>query len=204
MQGRRERVHHLHHELGQRGVLGKGATEGANLAFGRDLAGEQQPEHAFGEHLLARLALREDGLALLDGSTVETDALVGVKDRTLPEHPFDAAAFTGQILLHCEVVYLVGGSKPHAADGVLDLDFAEGLLAVFGLELLEHFALLGDDGFQGFFEVFLGAGAGGGIAAGGEGDCAEREGDSELGAVSVGGREERGGVRWSGVEWSII
>lgn len=65
---------------------------------------------------------------------------------------------------------------------------------MFGFELLEHLALLGDDGFQGFFEVFLGAGAGGGIAAG-WGDCAEGEGDGELGVVS---RRRRGEGRGEG------
>lgn len=73
-----------------------------------------------------------------------------------------------------------GGNKPHAADGVLDLDFAEGLLAVFGFEFLEHFALLGDDGLQGFLQVFFGAR--GGITAGGVGG-AQR--GSELGESSV-------------------
>lgn len=69
---------------------------------------------------------------------------------------------------------------------------------MFGFEFLQHFALLGDDGFQGFLEVFLGAGAGGGIAAG-CGDCAEVEGDSELRIVSR--RRRRGEERVGGVEY---
>lgn len=54
-------------------------------------------------------------------------------------------------------------------------------MAVFGFEFLQQFALLGDDGFQGFFEVFFSAG--GGMATG-CGDWAE--GVGELGVVSGG------------------
>lgn len=50
---------------------------------------------------------------------------------------------------------------------------------MFGFEFLEHFALLGDDGFEGFFQVFFGAG--GGIAAAGA------QGDGELGEEAVSG-----------------
>lgn len=45
---------------------------------------------------------------------------------------------------------------------------------MFGFEFLEHFALFGDDGFEGFFQVFFGAG-GSITAAGTQGDGELRE-----------------------------
>jgi hypothetical protein len=77
----------------------------ANLVRGRDLAGEEQPEHGFGQHLGAGSAFGELFLAVLDGAAVEADALVGVKHRTFPYHGLETA---------------------HASKRVLDLDLANG------------------------------------------------------------------------------
>lgn len=52
---------------------------------------------------------------------------------------------------------------------------------MFGFEFLERFAFLGDDGFEGFFQVFFGAG--GGITAAGT------QGDGKLGEEAVSGVE---------------
>ena len=58
---------------------------------GRDLAGEEKPEHGFGEHLGACFPFGEDGLAFFYGSTVKADAFVCVEDGALPDHCLEAS-----------------------------------------------------------------------------------------------------------------
>jgi hypothetical protein len=49
---------------------------------------------------------------------------------------------------------VVGFDIPHAANGLLNRELAQGLLAMLGLQLLQLLALAGDDLFQSLFQVF--------------------------------------------------
>lgn len=75
-----EVVEHLVHECGKLSLFGELSRELANLVCGGDLAGQEKPEHGLGEHLCSRLSLGELLLAVLDGSSVEANALVRVED----------------------------------------------------------------------------------------------------------------------------
>jgi hypothetical protein len=75
-----EVVEHLVDKGGDLGLLGELTGELADLVCGRDLASEEEPEHGLGEHLGARGTLGELLLAVLDGASVETNALVCVED----------------------------------------------------------------------------------------------------------------------------
>lgn len=142
-----ELVKHLGDELGDSGLLGKLAGEDANLVDRGDLAGKQKPEHGLGQHLGASLALGQLLLAVLDCAAVETDALVGVEDGTLPDH---------------------GLQSTHTTEGVFDLDLANDLVTV-SLDLLEELALLGNDLLEGGLQIGLGRGIAASAAEGSSG-----------------------------------
>jgi hypothetical protein len=124
VEGLGKRVEDLFGVRGQLGAADEFLLELLGLLGGRDLAGQEVPEHGFGEDLLAALGGREVALALGDRAAPEADALLGVEDRRVPEHVLDAAA---------------------ATDHLLDGDIAEGLGAVLRLDLLEERLALGDD-----------------------------------------------------------
>jgi hypothetical protein len=78
---------------------------------------------------------------------VETDALVGVEDGTLPDH---------------------GLQSTHTTEGVFDLDLANDLVTV-SLDLLEELALLGNDLLEGGLQIGLGRGIAASAAEGSSG-----------------------------------
>ena len=140
MKIRGEVVKHLVDEGGELSLLSQFSAELSDLVNGGDLAGKEEPEHGLGKHFGTSLALRKLLLAVLDGTAVETNTLVGVENRAFPNHGLETS---------------------HATEGVLDLDFSNDLAAV-SLDLLEELTL-GRNGFlQGGLEVEFG----GSIAAG--------------------------------------
>lgn len=132
VQGGGQVVEHLVDELGDLTLLGELSRQASDLLGGGDLAGEEEPQHGLGEHLAALDGLGENLLALLDGLAVESDTLIGVQDRALPEHTLEAS---------------------HTSEQVLDLALAERLLGVVGLDLLEKLELGGDGLLESALEV---------------------------------------------------
>eukprot|EP00955_Chlamydomonas_euryale_P109033 365900-Chlamydomonas_euryale.AAC.23 len=70
-----------------------------HLRLRRQLAREQQPQHALGQRLAVWLCSRQFLLQLWDGVAAETDALVGIQQGRLPQHALrlkaSAAAHVG-------------------------------------------------------------------------------------------------------------
>jgi hypothetical protein len=159
---RGEVVEHLGDEGGDLGLLRELTGELANLVGGRNLAGEEEPEHSLGEHLSAGCALGKLALAVLDSASVETDALVCIEDGALPDHSLQPA---------------------HTTQGVLDLDLTNGFVAV-SLDLLKELTLGGNHSLEGSLEV----GLGGGIAAGSENASDRLESVRTLRSVPAKGR----------------
>lgn len=116
------------------GFLGQFAREGPDLGGGGDLAGEEQPEHGFWQHLGSRGSLGELLLAVLDGLAVEADTLIGIQDGAFPHHGLEAS---------------------HSSEGAGDCDIANYIITT-GLDLLEKFPL----GWDGFLERSLQFGLG--------------------------------------------
>lgn len=100
VKGDRKVVHQLLHKLGQLSVLGQSPAQYTDLLSGRDLAGQQQPEHPLWQHLLSRSSLGQDFLALPDGLSMEPDTLVGVENGALPEHALESTIITESQELH--------------------------------------------------------------------------------------------------------
>ena len=69
------RVNEFLDKLGKFSTLRKLVREGTDLFWGRNLSGEQEPEHALGDDLLATCGGRELFLAIWNGQSVETDTL---------------------------------------------------------------------------------------------------------------------------------
>lgn len=132
VQGGGERVEHLGDELGDLTLLGELSRQTSDLLLSGNLAGEEEPEHGLGEHLTALNGLGENLLALLDGLAVESDTLISVEDRALPEHALETS---------------------HTSEEVLDLALTERLLGVLGLDLLEQLKLGGDGLLEGTLQV---------------------------------------------------
>ncbi len=82
-------VEHAVDELWQLRLLGKLARKSSNLGRRWDLSGQQQPEHGFREHFGSRRSLGQLILAIFDGSAMEANALIGIQDRTFPDHAFE-------------------------------------------------------------------------------------------------------------------
>lgn len=143
-----EVIEHLGDKLRDLGLLSELAREAADLVGRGDLASEEKPEHGLGKHLGTSLALRELLLAILDGTAVEADTLVGIEDGTLPDHGLEAT---------------------HATKGVLDLDLADSLVGM-GLDLLQELSLGGDGLAESGLEVGLSRGIAAGADKGGTGE----------------------------------
>ena len=88
---RKDEVLHPRGNVGARRPLGAQALD---LSGGRDFAGKEQPEHAFGQGLAAGLGGGEKLLALRDGVAPETNAFLGVEQRGLGNHGQHAAHAT--------------------------------------------------------------------------------------------------------------
>lgn len=56
-------------------LLGQFSGQLSRLCFGGNLAGEEEPEHALGDNLLALRRCRELFLTIRDGQSVEADTL---------------------------------------------------------------------------------------------------------------------------------
>ena len=138
--GLRERLNQVQDVLGQVRLLSQFAGESADLRCRGDLAGQEEPEHGFGQHLCSRCALGKLLLAILDGLAVEADTLVGIQHRALPEHGLEAT---------------------HSTNDVANLDLANGFIAL-SLHLLKQLALGGDNLLQGGLQVGLGGSIGSG------------------------------------------
>ena len=85
-------IEHVFDEVWEGRFLGEFSREGADLGRRGDLAGQEQPEHGFGQHFGAGGAFGEDLLAVFDCSAVETDAFVCVEDGSFPNHCFESSA----------------------------------------------------------------------------------------------------------------
>ena len=145
-------------EFGERGLGGEVPGKGARRLLAGDLAGPEDPEHGFGAHGGAGFGgLGEEGLAFGYRFAVKGYAGVGVEDGGLPEHGFEAAG--GAMLVFSKIGWNCGSSleriySPHAANGILHLDFAEDFAAL-GLDFCEKLLFGGDCASKGFFEVGL-------------------------------------------------
>ena len=136
-----EGLHELEDVLGEVGLLGKLLGKNTDLLSRGNFAGEEKPEHGLWEHLSAGGTLGKLLLAVLDGSAMKSDSLVGVKDGALPDHRLEAS---------------------HSTNSVGDSDIADNLISVL-LELLQESPLLGDNLLEHALELGLG---GSGIAPG--------------------------------------
>lgn len=124
-------VDQLGDEAGELAAGGPLSGQVADLLLRGDLAGEEEPEEALREGLVAAGGLGEDLLALGDGLAAETDTLLGVEDGALPDEGLDATGTT---------VDLVEG------------DLADDLVTVLLLEGLDLLDLLGEAGSEGLLE----------------------------------------------------
>lgn len=104
-------VDQLLNELGDLGAGSPVGREVADLLLGGNLTGEEEPEETLGKGLAAAGGLGEDLLALGDGLAAETDALLGVEDRTLPDEALDATG-TAIDLVESDLVNDLGAMLP--------------------------------------------------------------------------------------------
>lgn len=117
--------------LGDVRFLCQFAGKSPDLRGCRNLSGEEEPEHRFREHLSSRSALWQFLLAILDGFAVETDALVGVQHRALPDHSLQAS---------------------HASNGAGNGHLANDVFTML-LDLLEQFPLCRNSILESSLEV---------------------------------------------------
>lgn len=87
-------VDELLDELWNIGAGGPLSREVANLLLRWNLTGEEKPEETFWEWLLSSWGLWKLVLALWDGQSAETDSLLGVENRSLPDEGADASGTT--------------------------------------------------------------------------------------------------------------
>ena len=130
----RTAVDELIDEVGHIAARGPLCAEIPDLLLRGYLASQQQPEETLGERLLAAGSLREQLLALGDGLAAETDTLLTVEDRALPDQRFDAAG---------------------AAVDLIEGDFADDLVAVVFAEGLDLVDLLGEGGGEGLLQGLM-------------------------------------------------
>ena len=107
-------VDELLDELGDLGAGGPFGRQVADLLLGRDLAGQEKPEEAFGQRLLATGGLGQKLLALGDGLAAEANALLGVEDGALPNQALDATG-TAIYLVERDLVDDLGTVLPSLA-----------------------------------------------------------------------------------------
>lgn len=107
----RAAVDQLLNELGEVGAGSPLGRKVADLLLGRDLTGEEKPEETLRKGLLATGSLGEELLALGDGLSTETDALLGVEDGTLPDEALDATG-TAIYLVKSDLVDDLGSMLP--------------------------------------------------------------------------------------------
>jgi hypothetical protein len=113
----RAAVDELLNELGDLGAGSPVGREVADLLLGGDLAGQEKPEEAFGQRLLATGGLGQKLLALGDGLAAEADTLLGVEDGALPNQALDATG-TAIYLVEGDLVDDLGTVLPGLSDGV--------------------------------------------------------------------------------------
>lgn len=130
VEGGREVVEHVFDVLWDGCTGGKLLGHGSSLVWGWNLAGEEEPDYAFWEHLGAAWCRRELILALEQGEASVPDAFVRVQDRGLGDHALDAS---------------------HTTVRLVDGDFSEDLGAVLGSEGCDLFLVDRDE----FGEPFL-------------------------------------------------